>query len=266
MSASGAQRGGFVLVAAALVAITIISVGPTLSSGNSPAKAPPEAPAKASSSTATRAEIDWQPIHVASLNEFVDRVAPDSGAAPLPPPREEVRSPFSAPGTDSAIARCTESVRQRFDTSHGGGAVVAVDGHHTVRPPEHRGPDSLIVDGTGPGRDATPAVWHCAVTANASGAVSRMVIAIEDGWPGVAPTFDAAHALTVEGEDACLQQTKKLLPEHVARGVKYERVADTLHVTGDAFPLDRGDLVERFHCRALVRGAAVVRVAARLGK
>ena len=254
MSANRSQQGGVVLIVAALVGVTAISVGPVLSSGRSGAET--------SGNTAPRTKIDSQSLHVASPNESVDRVAPDSGAAPLPPPREEVASPFSAGGTDSVIARCVESVRQRFDTSYGGSTGVEIGGHHAVRPPEHRGPDSLIVDGTGPGRDATAAVWHCAVTATPSGAVSRMVIAVEDGWPGVAPNFDAARALSLKGEDACLQETKKLLPEYVPRGVKYHRIADTLHVTGDAFPLDRGDLVERIRCRAIVRGSSVVAVLA----
>ncbi len=258
MSGNDSKRAGVVLIAAAIVGVAVISIGPLVSLSH-------VAP-KAGAAPNQEREIGRQPVHVATLNEVVDRVAPDSGAASLPAPREEVASPFSASGTDSATALCVEKVRQRFDSSTESSTGVEIDGHHGVRPPEHRGPDSLVVDGTGPGRDETRGVWHCAVTATPFGAVSRIVIAVEDGWPGVAPTFDAAHALSVKARDACLEETKKLLPEYVHRGVKFNRVADTLHVTGDAFPLDPGDLAEHFHCRAVVHGTAVVNVIARTGQ
>lgn len=56
------------------------------------------------------------------------------------------------------------------------------------------------------------------------------------------------------------------VPEYVFRGVKVARVADTLDVRGEAIPLNAEDLAGDFHCRAVVRGGAVVSTEAKAGR
>lgn len=180
--------------------------------------------------------------------------------------REHVASPFTNGGTDSVAARCVATIRDQRREHGDDTSDVLITERYGVRPPPGRGPDSLIVEGTAPGRDATPAVWHCAATTYPTGAVATLVAVLEDGWPGVAARFAAAYPVTLAAEDLCLQRTKPLFPEYVFRGVKHWRLADTLHVTGETIPLNSGDLAGDFHCRALVRNGAVVSATARAGR
>ena len=190
-------------------------------------------------------------------------VVPDSVPLPLPPERDTVASPLDGAGSDSALVTCVMTVKQMLSDAARDSSAVEITAVTGVRPPPGRGPDSLLVEGTARGRDATPAVWHCAVTANGTRGIGKLSAVIEDGWPGVRAAFDAAHAVTLAAENACLEQTKSVYREYDFRGVRAFRDVDTLHVTGEAIPLDNGDLAGDFHCRAVVRNGRVVRTQAK---
>jgi len=256
MSDGRAQKiGGMVLIGAAALGVAAISYRPSASLHL------PQA-----SSVAQPVPTQPQTMRVSDLNEAVDRLAPAAGAPPLPPHPIIIASPLDSAATDSARGACVMRVRETLSEAARDSAGVEITGMMGVRPEPGRGPDSLVIDGTAHGRDSTAAVWHCAVTTKSEGGISTLRAVVEDGWPGVASRFDMAHAVTMAAEDACLEATKSVYREYAYRGVKYFRDADTLHVTGDAFPLNDGEVVGRFHCRAVVRGGAVVDTIAPQGK
>jgi len=192
--------------------------------------------------------------------------APDSTPLPLPPERDTVRSPLDNAATDSALEGCVARVKQMLSDAARDSSGVESRSVIGVRPPPGRGPDSLVVEGTAHGRDATLAVWHCAVTSNGAGAIGKLTAVIEDGWPGIPAAFDAAHAVTLFAENACLEETKSVYREYEFRGVRAYRDVDTLHVTGEAMPLNTEDLAGDFHCRAIVRNGRVVSTQAKAGR
>jgi hypothetical protein len=256
MSDGRAQKiGGMILIGAAVLGVAAISYRPS---------ATVHLPRAASA--AQPAAVQPQTMRVSDLNEAVDRLAPAAGALPLPPHRIIITSPLDSAATDSARGSCVMRVREMLSEAARDSSEVEITGVTGVRPEPGRGPDSLVIEGTAHGRDATAAVWHCAVTAKSEGGISTLRAVVEDGWPGVPSQFDVAHTVTVAAEDACLERTKSVYREYAYRGVKYFRDADTLHVTGDAFPLNDGELVGKFHCRAVVRGGAVVDTIASAGK
>ncbi|MFL5561173.1 MAG: hypothetical protein ACJ79K_06850 [Gemmatimonadaceae bacterium] len=239
------KTAGIVLLVAALVGVILIGVfSPTRNVASSPPRVDPPA---------------------ASILPTSGDSAP--AVAPVPDAeREHIASPFTNGGTDSVAALCEATIREQR-REHGDDTLdVEIGERYGVRPPPGRGPDSLIVEGTAPGRDATPAVWHCAATMYPTGAVATLVAVLEDGWPGVAARFPAAYGVTLAAEDLCLQRTKPVFPEYVFRGVKHWRVADTLHVTGEAIPLNSGDLAGDFHCKAVVRYGRVLGAQAKAGE
>ena len=193
-------------------------------------------------------------------------IAPDSVPLPLPPERDTVASPLDSASTESALGSCVMRVRQMLSDAARDSAGVEIGAVAGVRPPPYHGADSLLVEGTAHGRDATPAVWHCAVTANGVRGIGKLTAVVEDGWPGVPPAFAYAHAVTGVAENACLQQTKSVYPEYEFRGARSYRDLDTLHVTGEAIPLNSGDLAGDFHCRAVVRNGRVVSTQASAGR
>lgn len=208
-----------------------------------------------------RAETKWTaptpPTREAS------ELASDAVALPLPPARVTIASPLDSARTAEAIGSCIVRVKQQLSEAARDSSEVTMTAVTGVRPEAGRGPDSLLVEGTAHGRDATAAVWHCAVTSNGAGGIGKLTAVVEDGWPGVAAGFDTAHAVTMAAEHACLEQTRSVYPEYDFRGVRAFRDVDTLHVRGDAFPLNDGDRIGRFHCRAIVRGGRVISTQAR---
>ena len=237
---------GGVLLGAALAGIAVVSFFPSMTAR------------RAAAVPAARADTQWTTLRVSSVDEAVDRLAPAAGALPLPPPTIVVPSPLDSAATDSAPALCVMRVRQMLSDAARDSAGVEVARVRGVRPEPGRGPDTLIIDGTAHGRDATPAVWHCALLANRDSGIARFTAVIEDGWPGLTSAFDTVHAVTTAAANACLQQTKTVYPEYDFRGVRSYRDIDTLHVTGEAIPLNIGDLAGDFHCRAIVRKGHVV--------
>ena len=204
-----------------------------------------------------RTDTQWQaavPVAAASAQA----ASPDTAMPLRTIAREETDSPFSAEGSDTVVARCVARVRKMNSETSGDTVGVTVEQRIGVSPPPGRGPDSLVVEGTAPGRDSIPAVWHCAATARSREEVGTLTAVIEDGWAGVPARFEVAHVVTADAADACLQQTKKIYREYDFRGVKLRRVADTLHVTGEAMPINTEDLAGDFHCRAIVRNGRVV--------
>jgi len=204
-----------------------------------------------------RADTQWQAARPAAASRSEESAADTS--MPLPSiAREETDSPFNAEGSDTVVARCV--VKVRAISSEGGADTtgVTVEQRIGVAPPPGRGPDSLVVEGTAPGRDSVPAVWHCAATAGSREDVATLTAVVEDGWPGVPPRFEIAHGVTLAAENACIAQVGKIYREFGYRGIKLRRVADTLHVTGEAIPLNSGDLAGDFHCRAIVRNGRVL--------
>lgn len=191
---------------------------------------------------------------------------PDSAPLPLPPERDTVASPLDSAAADSAMERCVAEVKETLSAAARDSSGVEITAVTGVRPPPGRGPDSLLVEGTARGRDATPAVWHCAVTSNGARGIGKLTAVIEDGWPGVRAAFDAAHAVTLAAENACLEQTKSVYREYEFRGVRAMRDVDTLHVTGEAIPLNNEDLAGDFHCRAIVRNGRIVSARAKAGR
>lgn len=204
-----------------------------------------------------RADTQWQPA--AAVAAASAHAANADTAMPLRTiARAETDSPFRAEGSDTVVARCVAKVRKISSEGFGDTIGVTVEQRIGVSPPPGRGPDSLVVEGTAPGRDSIPAVWHCAATAGSRDDVATLTAVIEDGWAGVPARFEVAHVVTADATDACLQQTKKIYREYDFRGVKVRRVADTLHVSGEAIPLNTEDLAGDFHCRAIVRNGRVV--------
>lgn len=239
---------GGVLIGAALVGGVVMALFPSAA-----ARQPAAPPA--------RADTQWSAPDIPARE--TRSVVPDSLAPPLPPERGIVASPLGSAETDSARGRCVMRVKQMLSEAARDSSAVEITAVTGVRPPPGRGPDSLLVDGSARGRDATPSVWHCAVISNGAGGIGKLTAVVEDGWPGVASTFEAAHAVTVAAENACLEQTKSVYQEYVFRGVHVFRDVDTLHVSGDAIPLNDGDRAGAFHCRALVRGGRVARTQAK---
>jgi hypothetical protein len=235
---------GGVLMAAALAGGVAVALFPSAVSRQA-AVVPPE-----------RADTQWtKPATVASA---ASGVAPDSAPLPSPPERETVPSPLDSAATDSAYGSCVMRVKELLSDAARDSSEVEITAFTGVRPEAYHGPDSLIVEGTAHGRDATPAVWHCAVTANRLRGIGKLTAVVEDGWPGVPAGFDVAHAVTLAAENACLEQTKSVYREYEFRGVRAYRDIDTLHVTGEAIPLNNEDLAGDFHCRAVVRNGRVV--------
>ena len=204
-----------------------------------------------------RADTQWQATAPVAATPAGSAGA-DTSMPLLSIAREETDSPFSPEGSDTVAARCVGMVRKISSDSYGDTIGVAVEQRIGVSPPPGRGPDSLVVEGTAPGRDSIPAVWHCAATARSRDDVATLTAVVEDGWAGVPARFDIAHVVTANATDACLQQTKKIYREYDFRGVKVRRVADTLHVSGEAMPLNTEDLAGDFHCRAIVRNGRVL--------
>jgi hypothetical protein len=213
---------------------------------------------------AERADTQRTAPALAATNE--SGVVPERTPLPLPPARDTVPSPLDSASTDSAYSSCVMRVKEWLSDAARDSSEVEIRSVTGVRPEPGRGPDSLLVEGTARGRDATPAVWHCAVTSNGARATGKLTAVVEDGWPGVPPAFDAAHAVTVAAVNACLQQTKSVYREYEFRGVRAFRDVDTLHVTGEAIPLNNGELVGDFHCRAVLRNGRVVSTQAKAGR
>jgi hypothetical protein len=235
---------GGVLIGAALAGAVAITVFPSVVARQA-AVVPRE-----------RADTQWTaPPRAASV---ASSVAPDSVPLPRPPERDTVGSPLDSAATDSAYGSCVIRVKELLSEAARDSSAVEIKTFTGVRPEPYHGPDSLLVEGTARGRDATPAVWHCAVTANRLRGIGKLTAVVEDGWPGVPAAFDVVHAVTLAAQNACLEQTKSVYPEFEFRGVRAYRDADTLHVRGEAIPLNNGDLVGDFHCRAVVRNGRVV--------
>jgi hypothetical protein len=246
---SSSKTAGVVLLVAALagvIAISVFSPAGSATSSAAPRLAAPNSGAVAvAPATGDSAEVFIVPSTVPTI--------------------EHIESPFSSAGTDSVAALCAANVTQLNAANGGDSSGVEIGERYGVHPIPGQGRDSLIVDGTARGRDATPAVWHCASTTTVEErhGVSRVVI--EDGWPGVPARFQSAHPITVAAEDLCLQRTKVIFPESDFRSVKRWRLADTLHVTGETMPLDNGELSGDFHCRAVIRKGAIVSVVSKAG-
>ena len=237
---NGARTAGMVLVGAALLGVIGVAVF---------------SPTTKATATGAPAQAD------------VERPLPIDTAPPIRvDEREHIASPFSEPASDSIAGTCLATVREQIAASEGDTAGIDVVQRFGVRPPPGRGPDSLVIEGTAPGSDTTRAVWHCAATRYPSGAVATLVAVVESGWPGVGHNFGIVHALNLAAEDACLQRTKTVFKEYVFRGVRWRRAGDTLHVTGEAIPLNTEDLAADFHCTSVVRGNRIVATSARAGK
>ena len=236
---------GGVLLGAAALGIAVISFFPSVVARQAVA-VPKE-----------RADTEWTMPHP-GIATGASGVAADT-SMPLPSiAREETDSPFSPEGSDTVAARCVAKVREIRSQDGADTSGITAEPRIAVRPPPGRGPDSLVVEGSARGRDSVPAVWHCAATARSREEVATLTAVVEDGWAGVPARFEIAHVVTATATDACLQQTKKIYREYDFRGVKLRRAADTLHVTGEAIPINTEDLAGDFHCRAIVRNGRVV--------
>lgn len=235
---------GGVLIAAALAGAVVITLFPS-----AVARQGAVVPAE-------RADTQWTAPALATTE--ASGGVPERKPLPQPPARDTVPSPLDSASTDSAYSSCVLRVKEWLRDAARDSSEVEIRSVTGVRPEPGRGPDSLLVEGTAPGRDATPAVWHCAVTSNGLRAIGKLTAVVEDGWPGIPPAFDAAHAVTLAAENACLEQTKSIYREYEFRGVRAYRDIDTLHVRGEAIPLNNGELVGDFHCRAVVRNGRVV--------
>ncbi|HEX8850961.1 MAG TPA: hypothetical protein VF761_15625 [Gemmatimonadaceae bacterium] len=175
---------------------------------------------------------------------------------PVVVPREHDPSPFDSATTDSAVAGCRDRVASLIGDSS---EIVVAETFGDVDPTKGRA-DSLIIEGT-----AGTQAFHCAASHRTDGAVAAMKFAVEEGWSGVSPTFAAVHAVSVAAQESCMGRVKKLYPGFVFRGLQLERRGDTVHVSGDAFPLEN-DIVRAFGCDAIVRGGRIVDAAARRSK
>jgi hypothetical protein len=241
---ANSRTAGFVLIGAALLGVIAMSVFP-----------------RAQRSLSGSPGVTTTPAAIA------DTSSPADSAPQIVVPVRERTAMWLA---DSAVAslsdRCVATVKEKLSASSHDSSVVFVTERYGFKPTPGRGQDSLIVEGTAPGTDATPAVWHCAATAYPTGMIATLRVEIEDGWPGVPALFEHAHAITIAAEDACLQRTKRVLKEYELRGVRRWRVSDTLRVVGEAMPLNIEDLAVDFHCSAVVRDNRVVSIVAAAGK
>ena len=243
--AKGSTTAGLVLVGAAFIGIIAVAVF-------APKTQDASLVATASGASKRRLGEGQLPIDTSPL------IAID--------PRDHIASPFSEPASDSIAGRCRATVVEQIVVTGGDTSGVDIVERYGVRPPPGRGPDSLIVEGSAPGSDTTRALWHCAATRFPSGEVATLVAVIENGWPGAGPSFETAHAINLAAEDACLQKAKLIFREYVFRGIRRSRVSDTLHVSGEAIPLNTEDLAADFHCTSVVRENRVVASSARLGR
>ncbi len=256
---SSKKAGGIVLLAAALLGVIAISIFSPSGAGigTAPARGDAQRPTAPGSTTP-----DTSPEPRGRARDSVAMLVVPSAA----PVIEHIESPFSPEETDSVAALCAATVRADL-AAHGGDTIGVETGErYGVHPVPGTGRDSLVVDGIAHGRDATPAVWHCAATTTVESRHGILRFVVEDGWPGVVPRFQAAHPINVTAEDLCLQRTKPLFPESDFRSVKRWRAADTLHVTGETMPINSEDLSGDFHCRALVRNGAIVSVVSESGR
>lgn len=247
---SSTKTAGLVLVGAAVVGVVAIAIFSPATSGVAPAAGK------------ERSAATTPPTREPGTSEPTGRFV----APVVAPERERFASPFSEPATDSAAARCAATVREQIAAAGGDSTGVVIAERYGVHPPPGRGPDSLVVEGTARAVDSTRAVWHCAATRYPSGEVATLTAVLEEGWPGIAAGFDAAHAVTLAAEEMCLQRVKPLFPEYVFRGVKVARVADALNVRGETIPLNSEDLAGDFHCRAIVRDGGIVSAEAKAGR
>lgn len=170
--------------------------------------------------------------------------------------REHDPSPFDSATTDSTVAGCRDRVISEVDD----GSEPRVDEIFGDVDPTKGRADSLIVEG----RAGTHA-FHCAASRRQDGAVAEMKVVVEQMWSGALPTFPAVHAVTVAAEESCMRRVKAMYPGFVFRGLQRARRGDTLHVSGDAFPLEN-DLNRDFGCDAAVSGGRVVAATARRQK
>ena len=258
-----AKTGGILLIVASLLGVIAMTVfSPSFSSRVSNSK-------PSSAATAAAPGVQAAPSVESSRAPARER-ARDSASmfvvATAEPMVERIESPFSSEGTDSVAKLCAAHVRQERSSHDADTNGVEIGERYGVHSIPGRGRDSLIVEGTVPSPDGTPAVWHCAATTTVDSRRGIMRLVIEDGWPGVSSRFRTAHPINVVGEDLCLQRTKVLFPESDFRSLKRWRVADTLHVTGETMPLDAGAVSGDFHCRALVREGAILSVVSVAGR
>lgn len=251
-----AKTGGILLIAASLLGVVLMSVYS--------ATPPSESRERSASPAEQRANVAGTSTPPGASPTISATAARDSATMFVVPSTEPViehiESPFSSEGTDSVAALCAAQVRLE-NRSHGADTSgVEIGERYGVHPIPGRGRDSLIVEGTSPGRDETRAVWHCAATTTVAERRGVMRVVIEDGWPGVPSRFQSAHPITVAAHELCDKRTEAVLPETDLRNAKRWRVADTLHVTGETMPLNSGELSHDFHCRATVLRGAIVRV------
>ena len=170
--------------------------------------------------------------------------------------RQHGPSPFDSATTDSTVAGC----RDRVANEVADGSEPTVDDVFGDIDPTKGRADSLIVEG----RAGTHA-FHCAASRRQDGAVAEMKHDVEAMWTGAPPTFPAVHAVSVAAEESCMRRVKAMYPGFVFRGLQRARRGDTLHVSGDAFPLEN-DLNRDFGCDATVSGGRVVAATARRQK
>ena len=119
-------------------------------------------------------------------------------------------------------------------------------------------PDSAVYEGTVTGADGTVWTWHCTVPANWDPArLSEIRSDRELPWPETSPSFELARALGDAAAKECAARAFRLFREYDLRAQRRVRKADTLVVTGDAFPLNN-DVVREYRCKAVIRKGAVV--------
>ena len=136
-------------------------------------------------------------------------------------------------------------------------AVVVVADSFGVRSTLTDRPDSAVYEGTVTGADGTVWTWHCTVPATwNSSRIGEIRSERELPWPGTEPRFELVRALTDAGAKECATRAFKLFKEYALRAQRVARKADTLVVTGDAFPL-YNDVVRQYRCTVLIRNGRV---------
>ncbi|HEX2716249.1 MAG TPA: hypothetical protein VHM67_01140 [Gemmatimonadaceae bacterium] len=136
-------------------------------------------------------------------------------------------------------------------------AVVVVADSFGVRSALSDRPDSAVYEGTVTGADGTLWTWHCTVPATwNSSRIGEIRSERELPWPGTEPRFELVRALSDAAAKECATRAFRLWKEYALRGQRVARGADTLIVTGDAFPL-YNDIVRQYRCTAVIRNGGV---------
>ncbi len=121
-------------------------------------------------------------------------------------------------------------------------------------------PDSLVYEGTVTGPDGTVWVWHCAAARGWDSTRPGEIRSDRDlPWVGLDQRFELVRGLADAAAKECVDRAHRRFPEYEIRTQRRARSADTIIVSGEAFPIFN-DLVRGYRCTALIRGGGVASV------